>query len=428
MIVAVKPSQSPHGPIAPETLGSSLAPSKASAWRRWPWKGTLRVLGQRFREDRLGLTAGSLTFTTLISLVPLLTVMLAVFTAFPMFSSFQVALEKYFLQNLVPDSIARPVLAALTQFASKAHRIGVMGLFGLVVTALALMLTIDHTLNRIWRVPRPRPLGQRVLIYWAALTLGPLLLGASLTLTSYAFSVSAGWVRAMPSSMSQVAELIQFLLFTASVAGLFHYVPNTQVRWTHAWAGALFVSIAFELAKKGLAWYVSAVPAYATIYGAFAAVPILLLWIYLVWLIVLWGAVIAAYAPSLTMGVTDGKDLVGQDFSLGVSLLSCLDAARQQPDFGSTCLELARQTQSDPLRVAQLLERMMHWGWVRRLEEDSDPGSADGAGARYVLLADPSTTLAQPMLDACLAAPHPALDLLRQRWMWHRLTLRDLIR
>ncbi|MEY4443516.1 MAG: hypothetical protein RL442_2516, partial [Pseudomonadota bacterium] len=166
----------------------------------------------------------------------------------------------------------------------------------------------------------------------------------SLTLTSYAFSVSAGWVRAMPSSMSQVAELIQFLLFTASVAGLFHYVPNTQVRWTHAWAGALFVSIAFELAKKGLAWYVSAVPAYATIYGAFAAVPILLLWIYLVWLIVLWGAVIAAYAPSLTMGVTDGKDLVGQDFSLGVSLLSCLDAARHQPDFGSTCLELARQT------------------------------------------------------------------------------------
>ena len=204
MIVAVKPSHSPHGPIAPETLGPNLAPSKASAWRRWPWKGTLRVLGQRFREDRLGLTAGSLTFTTLISLVPLLTVMLAVFTAFPMFSSFQVALEKYFLQNLVPDSIARPVLAALTQFASKAHRIGVMGLFGLVVTALALMLTIDHTLNRIWRVPRPRPLGQRVLIYWAALTLGPLLLGASLTLTSYAFSVSAGWVRAMPSSMSQV--------------------------------------------------------------------------------------------------------------------------------------------------------------------------------------------------------------------------------
>lgn len=388
----------------------------------------IQVLGQRFREDRLGLTAGSLTFTTLISLVPLLTVMLAVFTAFPIFSSFQVALEKYFLQNLVPDAIAKPVLAALTQFASKAHRLGALGLLGLGVTALALMLTIDHTLNRIWRVARPRPLGQRVLIYWTALTLGPLLLGGSLTLTSYAFSVSAGWVRAMPTLMGQVVEVIQFLLFTASVAGLFRYVPNTHVRWRHAWAGGFFVSVAFELAKKGLAWYVAAVPAYSSIYGAFAAVPILLLWIYLVWLIVLWGAVIAAYAPSLSIEIPQGSQGVGRDFSLGVQLLTYLSGARHTAAFGCTGLQLARDTQSDPLRVADLLDRMVQWGWVRRLEDEPvAPHDAD-LGPRYVLLADPAVTPAQPLLEACLAAPSPAWAGLRERWMWSGLTLSDLMR
>jgi membrane protein len=125
--------------------------------RGWPWRDTALLLGERFREERLGLTASSLTFTTLIALVPLFTVMLAVFSAFPIFSSFQGALEKYFLQALVPDNIARPVLGALTQFAAKAKRLGTAGLVVLVFTALALMLTIDRTLNGIWRVRRPRP-------------------------------------------------------------------------------------------------------------------------------------------------------------------------------------------------------------------------------------------------------------------------------
>ena len=120
----------------------------------------LTLLRQRFREDRLGMTAGSLTFTTLIALVPLLTVTLALFTAFPMFSTFQGSLERLFLQNLVPDTIARPVLSALSQFAGKASRMGALGLVALAVTALALIMTIDRTLNAIWRVRRPRSLGR----------------------------------------------------------------------------------------------------------------------------------------------------------------------------------------------------------------------------------------------------------------------------
>jgi len=154
---------------------------------------------------------------------------------------------------------------------------GTAGLLLLVATALAMVLTIDRTLNAIWRVRKARPLGQRVLVYWAALTLGPLALGVSLTLTSYAVSASKGLVGALPGGVSLVLEVMQFVLLAAATAGLFHYVPNTPVRWRHAWAGGLFVALAFELAKKSLAWYVDSVPTYSTVYGALATLPILLL-------------------------------------------------------------------------------------------------------------------------------------------------------
>ena len=214
--------------------------------RTWPWYETMRTLRLRFRDDRLGQTAGSLTFTTLIALVPLLTVMLAIFTAFPMFASFQDALQKYFLQSLVPDSIAKPVLGALTQFSSKAHKLGGAGLIVLVISALALMLTIDRTLNAVWRVRKPRPIAQRVLVYWAAITLGPLVLGVSLSLTSYAISASRGLVGTMPGGVRLLLDIVEFSLLAATMAGLFHYVPNTHVRWRHAAAGGLFVAAGFE--------------------------------------------------------------------------------------------------------------------------------------------------------------------------------------
>ncbi|MFA6262695.1 MAG: YihY family inner membrane protein, partial [Bacteroidia bacterium] len=329
-----------------------------STLRTWPWFDTLRTLRQRFREDRLGLTASSLTFTTLIALVPLVTVMLAIFTAFPMFSSFQGALEKYFLQSLVPDNIAKPVLRALTQFASKANRLGSVGLVFLGVTALALMLTIDRTLNAIWRVRKPRPIAQRVLVYWAALTLGPLVLGMSLSLTSYALSASRGLVGVMPSTVSIVLNATEFALLAAGMAGLFHYVPNTAVRWRHAWAGALFVAIAFEGAKKALAWYVDVVPTFA-VYGAFATVPILLLWVYLGWVIVLLGAVIAAYAPSLQMRITIRPDTPGQRFELALSVLRTLADARRGSRHGLALPMLADELRSDPLVLEPLLELLV---------------------------------------------------------------------
>ena len=365
------------------------------------------LLAQRFREDRLGMTAGSLTFTTLIALVPLLTVTLALFTAFPMFSTFQGALERLFLQNLVPDTIARPVLSALTQFAGKASRLGAMGLAALAVTALALIMTMDRTLNAIWRVRRPRSLGRRLLIYWAALTVGPLALGASLTLTSTVLSATRVWAGAMPGSFGLLLDLVQFLLLVLVTAGLFHFVPNTAVRWRHALAGGLFVGVGIEVAKKGLVWYVGAVPALTSVYGAFSILPILLLWVYLLWVVVLLGAVIAAYAPVLLGRTSRPWAGPGVEFRQALWLLEALDRARRTTARGRDLDTLSEALAVDAMALEPLMDDLAALGWVSRLDEP--------APQRWVLLVDLHETPAAPLVDALLLKPDPALAAFRSR-------------
>jgi membrane protein len=401
-------------------LGREYAQTFVDTMQTWPWMDTVRTLRQRFRDDRLGLTASSLTFTTLIALVPLVTVMLAIFSAFPMFAGFQSALEKYFLQNLVPPNIAQPVLRAVTQFATKATQMGSAGLAALVVTAFALVLTIDRTLNSIWRVRRKRPLAQRLLVYWATLTLGPLLVGVSLTFMTYAFTNTS---RSGRSTLVPGAELVfgvvELVLFALGVAALFRFVPNTFVRWRHALAGGVFVAVGVQLAKRGLALYVGATPLYTNVYGAFATVPIFLLWLYLMWVIVLLGAVIAAYAPSLSLHMMQQTGSAGHRFAMALSMLRLLVAARQGAGRGLTSEALAKALLADPLLVEPIAEALTSLDWVARVDE---PGAA-----RWVLLVDPNTTPATPLIDRLLLVPGDAVALFRQHAQLDRLTLGALL-
>ena len=394
-------------------------PNLLQTLQTWPWLDTLTTLRIRFREDRLGLTASSLTFTTLISLVPLVTVMLALFSAFPMFATFQQALETYFLQTLVPENIARPVLRALTVFASNANSLGGVGLVLLLLAALALMLTIDRTLNAIWRVRTPRPIAQRVLVYWAAATLGPLLLGISLSLTSYAVSASRGLVGTPPGGVRLLLATVEFALLAAGLAGLFHYVPNTHVRWRHAVAGGVFAALGFEAAKKLLAWYLAQVPSYAMIYGAFAAVPILLIWVYLAWVIVLLGAVVAAYAPSLRMRVARWPDGPGARLQLALAVLRELARARASGVRGRNAAELSEALRTDPLQIEPLLDMLVAFDWAGRLDEANDP--------RFVLLCAPEATPAQPLLSQLLLEPSAMARGLWQRAGFDTITLAELL-
>ena len=388
----------------------------------FPWKNTAHTLRERFREDRLGLTASSLTFTTTIALVPFVTVALAVFTVFPMFAKFQDVLQQWLIQSLIPDSIARQVLGYLTQFAGKASKLGGAGLAVLFVTTLALILTIDRTLNGIWRVRKPRPFGQRVLVYWAIVSLGPLLLGVSLTMTSYAVSASKGLVGALPGGVQFLLDSLQFVLLAWGMAALYHYVPNTRVRWSHAWAGGVFVSAGFELAKWLLVLYLGKVPTYSVLYGAFATVPILLIWIYTAWVIVLLGAVIAAYLPSLLSGVQRRARAHGWQFLLALETLQQLAPLRDTPGIGLTMSELALRLKVDALQLEPVLETLTELDWVGQLQEER----ADG-DARYVLLANPDNTLLEPLFNALLLQHEPSTENLWKNGRWPLMNIRDVL-
>jgi membrane protein len=371
--------------------------------RTFPWKNTAVVLRERFREDRLGLTASSLTFTTVIALVPLFTLLLAVFTAFPVFAKMQGTLQTWLVQSLVPENIARSVLGYLTQFAAKASRLGSVGLVAFVVTALALIFTMDRTLNNIWRVRQLRPFAQRLLIYWAALTLGPLLLAGSLTLTSYALSASRGMVGALPGGLKFLLDALEFALLVSGMAALYHYVPNTRVKWAHAWAGGVFAAIGFEVAKALLAWYLRSVPTFSAVYGAFATVPILLLWIYIAWLIVLFGAVIAAYLPSLLAGVARRGMTPGWNFQLAFEALQALDAARSTDAKGLTQLQLAARLRVDDLQLVRPLNALRELDWIGALDAQGD------GTQRLVLLVDAEQTALLPLAHKLLLAPSAQL-------------------
>jgi membrane protein len=252
------------------------------------------ALPRRLFEDRLTQAAGSLTYTTLLSIVPLLAVALALSTAFPAFDRVMELLREYVNKNFLPE--ARGVHMAVEQlnaFAVGARKLTGVGLAALGITAVMLMLSIDDLLNRIFRVERKRSLAQRIAMYWAVLTLGPLLIGGGLSMTS-ALAASSFGVIELDRVAQIVLRLLPFLLTWAALTSLYILVPNRRVALAPALAGGLLAGIAFELAKRGFAIFVSGYPTYTLIYGAFAGLLIFLIWVYVSWLVVLVGATFTA--------------------------------------------------------------------------------------------------------------------------------------
>lgn len=254
----------------------------------------MRFIAERFSRDRCAQIAASLTFTTLLSLVPLFTIALTLFSAFPVFEDYSSQIKRFLVGNLMPDIASKVITQYVQQFTDSAMRLTALGIALLAVTAMFLLLTIEHAFNTIWRVTAHRPLFKRLVIHWAALTLAPLLVGASLALTSWLVGLSMGYVRHVPIFGVGVLKLLPVLLTWLAFAMLFYFVPNRHVSRSHAMIGALVAALAFEAMNRAFGYYVSHFPTYKLVYGAFASVPIFLMWIYLSWLSILIGAVIAA--------------------------------------------------------------------------------------------------------------------------------------
>jgi membrane protein len=258
------------------------------------WQFT-REVAARFIEDRCQRVAGALSFTTLLAIVPLTAVMLAVLSLFPVFSTWMSVIQEFIYSNFVPAA-GDVVQKYLTQFAGKTGRLTAVGITFLVITALMLMATIEQAFNDIWRVRNTRKLLYRFLSYWALLTLGPLLIAASLVLTTKLFTALPF---SSPSDVTLAGQVLDTVLplLTEFVAVLLLYtvVPNTSVSLRHALVGATFAVLLLELAKALFAAAMKFfIVAYKIVYGAVAALPIFLLWIYLSWVIILLGAIVTA--------------------------------------------------------------------------------------------------------------------------------------
>jgi len=251
-------------------------------------------LWDHFRHDRCFEAAGALSYTSLLALVPLMAVILGVLSAFPVFDYGVEQLQDFIFSNFVPAA-GDVVREYLNQFIARSTGLTGTGTLFLVVTAIILMATIEKSLNRIWRVDRVRHPTSRLVMYWAVLTLGPMLLGGSLGLTSYLAALpllAPEFARGTLQSglLLMTPPLVALAAFTL----IFLLVPNRRVHWRHALAGAAFSALAFELSKRGFVLYISNFPTYERLYGALATIPIFLVWIYVSWVVILLGASLSA--------------------------------------------------------------------------------------------------------------------------------------
>ncbi|MES2538423.1 MAG: YihY family inner membrane protein [Pseudomonadota bacterium] len=355
----------------------------------------LRFAARRLNEERLPQVAASLTFTTVLAVVPVLTIALAIFTTFPMFNTLRTSLEAYFIKSLMPPAIANTILGYLTQFATQAKRLSAVGAVMLIVTAVAMIAMVDRTFNQIWRVRTPRPFAQRILVYWAIVTLGPLLIGVSITITSYLFRATSDVVGQVPLIGAFFYTLTSIVLTSGAFTLLYMAVPNRLIDWRDAASGGVLAAIAFEISKRLFAVFVAKFPTYTIVYGALAAVPIFLLWIYLGWLITLTGAVLAAALPVVKHERWRHVAAPGSAFVDAMSLLRVLHEARTSGETGVVDATLIRaRTRLGFEEAESLLQRMLDAGWVGRIKTDLPKRVQFGKRItegldRWVLLANP---------------------------------------
>ncbi len=253
----------------------------------------LKYFGRRCIDDKITIIAGHLTFVSMLALVPLLVVIFSIFSAFPMFEALRTEIEAFLFANLLPTS-GEEISRYLNEFVGNVSQMTAIGVVFVIVVAVNLISTIDATMNRIWRNTKRRRLAVALAVYWMILTLGPLLMGSGMAVSSYLISLATfaeDYVSGIRTTLLGVVPIV-----TSVIAFLLMYVmlPNRVVKVRHAFWGALLAAILFEISKSAFASYVTAFPSYQAIYGALAAIPILLLWIFLSWTIVLIGAELTA--------------------------------------------------------------------------------------------------------------------------------------
>src|SRR6267142_4730805 len=298
---------------------------------------------RRFNVDGCFAAAGALSYTTLVSLVPLAVIALGSLSSFPIFAPVRDQILQLVLENFVP-SIGEQAAWWFRAFAESAAQTTAIGVAGIATTGILLLVTVEDQLNLIWRVTSPRPWVQRILAYWTLITLGPLLIGISLSLSTY-FEIAArqvgfgeeavAWIAS--SWLHGVARAVPALLEFVALTLLYCLIPNCTVRWRDGAFGAVIATVAIEILKVGFSIYIGASSFYSTVYGALAVIPIFLLWMYISWMAVLLGAVAAAALPNWRIDQRIGNvPTGGVRLGLSLALIAALVRAQTRGEARST--------------------------------------------------------------------------------------------
>src|ERR1700738_4747777 len=350
---------------------------------------------RRFNVDGCFAAAGALSYTTLVSLVPLAVIALGSLSSFPIFAPVRDQLLQLALENFVP-SIGEQAAWWFRVFAESATQTTAIGVAGIATTGVLLLVTVEDQLNLIWRVTAPRPWVQRILAYWTLITLGPLLIGISLSLSTY-FEIAArqvgfgqeavawfasSWLHGLARAVPAVLEFIALTL-------LYCLIPNCAVRWRDGALGAAVATIAIEILKVGFSIYIGAASFYQTVYGALAIIPIFLLWMYISWMAVLLGAVVAAALPNWRIDERVGTiPSGGVRIGFSLALIAALARAQRSGEAKSTP-ELAAELGVATTVIDEHLKPLAEAGFVAHTQD-----------GRWVLAWSPETATLHDLYKA----------------------------
>jgi len=267
------------------------------------WLSLGKEIWERNRGQNLNQIAASLSFTTTLSLVPMLTIATLLIGYLPSVIQVKNAFRDWLLDTYMPGGLNQQVFMYLDQFSAQARGLTFIGLAGLLITTVMTLAVIESAFNQIFKVQETRPLLKKVLIYGSATILGPVLLGLGVYLSGILFSASEGWIKAISFGLRLVATVAPIILAILVYAVVYKILPYAKILWSDAFTGALFAALTFEVMKFGFVIFLSHTAFYKTVYGAFAIFPLGLLWIYLTWWITLAGAVLVANLPDIRSGV-----------------------------------------------------------------------------------------------------------------------------
>lgn len=325
--------------------------------------GFLRFAARRGRDDGIPRMAGALAFTSLLSLVPLFAIALAMLAAFPAFDTVRQDLVAWAFRTFAP-SIGEVVQLQIHRFIDNAGRLSAVGILSLVVTAIMLLVTIEGTMNAIFRVAKARSALSKLLVYWTALTLGPLLMGAALSLQGYVTALSR-W--SMTKAVTPFLALpLPTVLTALAFAVMFAAIPNRRVGIRDALVGALMAALLFAALRWGFGLYITSSRTYASLYGAVAVLPVFLLWTWLSWLVILAGAEITAALPEWRSGqhLASGQPRPARRLTLALEVLAILSDMARQGLMGASRRDLLARTSANERELARLLVRLHAAGFT----------------------------------------------------------------